>query len=184
MLGMLGQQEEGLAILRKAAMLDPLSSQTQRFLGLRCAIYGRYDEAEEALRKSLDLNPKAGLVYTFLSVVRLFKGHYEDALAIARQEVLPDFRLLGEILANHSLGNAAEADRLLGDYTGKHGEYAAYQIAECYGWRGDKDRAFEWLERAYRQRDPGLGHTATDQLFKSLHDDPRWLPFVKKMGLA
>jgi len=181
--GMLGRQEEALALLRKAAALDPLNSTTQRFLGLRCAIYGYYDEAEEALRKALDLNPKSGLVYTFLSAVRLFQGHFEDALEMARKEVLPDFRLLGEILANHALGNTAEAERLLDDYMRLHGEYAAYQIAECHGYRGDRDRAFEWLERAYRQRDPGLGHTATDQLFNSLHDDPRWLPFLKKMGL-
>lgn len=55
-----------------------------------------------------------------------------------------------------------------------HGHAAAYQIAEAFGWRGDKERAFEWLERAYVQRDPGLGHTLTDPFFSPLHEDPRW----------
>jgi adenylate cyclase len=64
----------------------------------------------------------------------------------------------------------------------RHG--AAYQIAETYAWRGEIDRAFDWLERAYVRRDPGLSNTATDPWFPPLHGDPRWLPFVQKMGLV
>src|SRR5207249_3816755 len=62
--GILGRADESLELLRRAVALDPLSSTCRRFLGLRCAIYGRLDEAE-ALRASLDLNPKAGLVHCF-----------------------------------------------------------------------------------------------------------------------
>ena len=65
-----------------------------------------------------------------------------------------------------------------------HGAAAGYQIAEACAWRGELDRAFEWLERAYQARDPGLGHTATDPLLVPLHGDARWPAFVKKMGLA
>ena len=64
------------------------------------------------------------------------------------------------------------------------GETAAYQIAEVYGYRNDKDRAFEWLERARRQRDAGLSALRPDTLLTNLHDDPRWNAFLRKMGLA
>jgi hypothetical protein len=49
--------------------------------------------------------------------------------------------------------------------------------------RGDADRAFEWLERAYAQRDPGLTDTKVSRRLRSLHGDPRWGAFLKKMGL-
>jgi hypothetical protein len=58
----------------------------------------------------------------------------------------------------------------------------AYQIAEVYGVRGDVNRAFEWLERAWRQKDGGLVSTKTDPDLRSLHGDPRWHPFLKKIG--
>jgi hypothetical protein len=63
-------------------------------------------------------------------------------------------------------------------------ETAAYQIAEVYAYRGDKDKAFEWLERARRQRDPGLAGLRKDPLLPNLRDDPRWNAFLRTMGLA
>ncbi|TMG83689.1 MAG: hypothetical protein E6H78_11715 [Betaproteobacteria bacterium] len=61
---------------------------------------------------------------------------------------------------------------------------AAYQIAEVYAYRNEIDTAFEWLERAYAQRDPGVPLSATDVVLRSLHADPRWQPFLRRMGLA
>ncbi len=49
---------------------------------------------------------------------------------------------------------------------------------------GEVDSAIEWLERAYRQRDPGLSSLKLDPLLANLHDDPRWPVFLEKMGLA
>ena len=53
-----------------------------------------------------------------------------------------------------------------------------------YAARGEADHAFDWLERAYVQRDPGLAEMKPDPLFRSLHADPRWDAFLRKMGLA
>jgi TolB-like protein/class 3 adenylate cyclase len=182
--GLLGRHDESIELLRKAVALDPLSSSCRRFLGLRCAMYGRLDEADVALRAALDLNPKAGLVHCFLAINRLWQGHAAEALELALREVLPDFRLLGTAMAQHTLGHAADSDAALGKLIDGHGAAAGYQIAEARAWRGEVDRAFEWLERAYQARDPGLGHTATDPLLAPLHGDVRWPVFVKKMGLA
>ncbi|MET0683061.1 MAG: adenylate/guanylate cyclase domain-containing protein [Casimicrobiaceae bacterium] len=182
--GVLGRLDEAIELLRKAVALDPLSTATRRFLGLRCAMYGRHDEGVTALHAALDLNPKAGLAHCFLSVTRLWQGRAAEALEEAEQEVLPDFRLLATIMARHTLGHAAESDAALANLIGDHAHVAAYQIAEACTWRGEIDRAFEWLERAYAQRDPGLAHSATDKLLAPLHDDPRWPPFMKKMGFT
>ena len=63
-------------------------------------------------------------------------------------------------------------------------ETAAYQIGEVHGYRGDKDKAFEWLERARRQHDGGLPGLRKDPLLTNLHADRRWNTFLHTMGLA
>jgi tetratricopeptide (TPR) repeat protein len=182
--GILGRADESIELLRRAVALDPLSSTCRRFLGLRCAIYGRLDEADAALRASLDLNPKAGLVHCFLAITRLLTGNATEALDLAEREVLPDFRSMGMSMALHTLGRAAESEAALAKLIDDHGAAAGYQVAEVCVWRGEVSRAFEWLEKAYAARDPGLSHTATDPLLKPLHAEPRWRPFIQKMGLG
>jgi hypothetical protein len=147
-------------------------------------MYGLLDEADVALRASLDLNRRAGLVHCFLAVTRLLQGRAAEALELAEREVLPDFRLLGTALVLHTLGRAAESQAALTKLIDDHGAPAGYQVAEACAWRGEADRAFERLEKAYAARDPGLMHTANDPLLKSLHGDHRWPRFVQKMGLG
>jgi tetratricopeptide (TPR) repeat protein len=174
--------EAGVELLRQAVALDPLSSSAHRMLGLRCFLAGRLDEATAALKTCLDLNPKAGLVHCFLCATSLAQGRAAEALELAEREVLPDFRLVGIALARHSLGHKEESDAAVAQLIERHGNEAAYQVAETYAWRGEPDRVFEWLERAYTQRDPGLSMTSSDRFFRPVHDDRRWPPFLKKMG--
>ncbi len=91
----------------------------------------------------------------------------------------------GLALAYHAMGRQQEADAKLTELIKIDHLGAAYQIAEVYAYRGEVDKAFEWLERAYRQRDGGLpDFLKLDRLLASLHDDPRWPVFLEKMGLA
>jgi len=64
-----------------------------------------------------------------------------------------------------------------------HQQHMAYQIAEIYAYRGESDRAFEWLGRAYLQHDSGMRELKIDPLLKGLHRDPRYLEMLKKMHL-
>ena len=173
--------DAGIELLRQAAALDPLSSSAHRMLGLRCFLAGRLDEATAALKTSLDLNPKAGLVHCFLCATNLAQGRATEALELAERESLPDFRLLGIALAQHALGRKEEADAAMAQLIERYGNTAAYQIAEAHAWRGEHDRVFEWLERAYTQRDPGLSITLTDSFFRPVRDDPRG-GFSEKVG--
>jgi hypothetical protein len=84
----------------------------------------------------------------------------------------------------------ADAPDLQGVAKGPFGESDAYQVAEIYAWRGETDKAFEWLERAYRQRDGGLvavlpwvSPVKWNPVFRSLHDDPRYSALLRKMNL-
>jgi hypothetical protein len=86
--------------------------------------------------------------------------------------------------ARWSQKRVAESDAALAELIAKVSETGAYQIAESYAYRNDKDKAFEWLERARRQRDAGLPGLRTDTLLPNLHTDPRWDAFLRKTGLA
>ena len=85
-------------------------------------------------------------------------------------------------IAYHALGREKESDAALSELIAKYHEGSAYQIAEVYAFRNQADEAFEWLDRAYAQRDSGLIGTKVDPLLKSLHNDPRYTALLKKLN--
>lgn len=92
-------------------------------------------------------------------------------------------KLSGEALAYYVVGRREEADKALEKLIATHQGDSAYQIAEIYAFRGEINKAFEWLDRAYRQRDPGLPELKTSPLMKSLRQDPRYTELLKKLRL-
>ena len=88
-----------------------------------------------------------------------------------------------QVLAAHALGREQDSNAALIQLIAKHATDSAFQIAEVYGFRGESDKAIEWLRRAYEQRDPGLPAIKTDRLFKDLRRDPRYTALLKKMRL-
>ncbi len=87
-------------------------------------------------------------------------------------------------MAQHGLGRRAESEATLQQLTERCADNGALQIAEAFACLGDADRAFEWLERAYQQRDSGLPQMQSWPLLRNLHQDPRWQPFLERMGLV
>jgi TolB-like protein/Tfp pilus assembly protein PilF len=179
--GLLGRPDEALALMNKVVALDPLSARTHRAMGLACFQAMRLDDAAAAFRLALDLSPNAGLSHAFFALVRLFQGRAEEGLAMAQAESHDVFRNLAFAMIQHALGNRAESDAALRTLVDEFGWTAAYQIAEAYAFRHQVDSAFEWLERAYAQRDPGVTHSAVDTLLVPLHGDPRWRPFLQRL---
>ena len=59
----------------------------------------------------------------------------------------------------------------------------AFQVAEVYAWHGNTDKAYEWLDIAYKQRDGGFVQILLDPFLVSIHDDPRWEKVLDKVGL-
>jgi serine/threonine-protein kinase len=91
---------------------------------------------------------------------------------------------MGIVLVEYSLGHAQQSQQALEQTIRDTAQFAAYQIASLYAWRGQKDQAFQWLERAYTQHDGGLTEIKTDPLLASLHADPRYQAFMRKMKLS
>jgi TolB-like protein/Tfp pilus assembly protein PilF len=179
----LGREEESIRLFRQATSLDPLRASLRVWLGLTLYIFGRYDEAEKEALSVLEGNPSQGRMYGLLSYVRLQQGRAGEALEFAERESTTWTRLTAQALAEHSLGNAAGSDAALSRLTAEFDIDAAFQIAEIHAWRGDNDRAFEWLERAYKHHDPGLAVWNGDPLLRRLHGDQRWPKLLAKMGL-
>ncbi len=112
----------------------------------------------------------------------LLKGEPEAALAAFAEETDEEGRLIGRALAYHALGQAAESDAALGELIEKYEQGAAFNIAYVLAYRGEADRAFEWLDKAVQYNDSGLAFIAVQNLFVNIHDDPRWLPFLESIG--
>jgi hypothetical protein len=91
--------------------------------------------------------------------------------------------LPGSII-HHVLDRGAESDAALQELIEKGAEDSAFRIAEVYAERGEVEPAFDWLERAYAQRDGGLTEMMASPHLRSIHGDPRWGAFLKKMGLV
>jgi tetratricopeptide (TPR) repeat protein len=100
-----------------------------------------------------------------------------------QKEQDPVWRGQGHALAYHAAGKKKEADDALAEYIEEYQNDSAFQIAEVYAYRGETDKAFEWLERAFKQRDGGLAQMKGDPLLRSLERDPRYTEFLKKMKL-
>jgi TolB-like protein/tetratricopeptide (TPR) repeat protein len=182
--GDLGRVQEAIEMLRRAAALDPLGVSVHRSLARRCHAAGFLDEAEAAARKTLEINPHGARNYFLLGFIFLAQERLDEAQEAFQSEVHDTFRLLGLSLVHHACGRDAQSRAALQALVEKDAEGSAYQIALGHAYRGENDLAFEWLERAYRQRDPGLSIMKVEPTLRSLHADPRWQPFLEKMGLA
>ena len=112
----------------------------------------------------------------------LRKGNFKAALAEFQQETSESWRLEGVAMASFALGQKAESDAALAELIKKYETDASWNIAYVFALRGEADRAFEWLDKAVAYHDTGLTDTAVEWMFNNLHRDPRWLPFLRKIG--
>ena len=179
----LGRLQDAIAVGRRATEIDPLSAIAWSNLGQYLTFYRDFPAAHEALRRCLEINPESSFGGHHVTILRLLEGDPIEALVTAHKIGSEAFRLTDVAMAEHSLGHENESQQALGELIDKHGLDGAYQIAEALAWRGEKDKAFEWLERAYVQRDGGLSEVKVDLLLDRLHDDPRFNAVIKKMKL-
>ena len=179
----LGNLDQAAKLYEKAVALDPLRTNSYVTLGQLLYVAGRYEEAQVALQKALDLNPQATYARVILGQILIAEGKPQQALAGIEKEPSEWGKLMGEILAYHALGRERDSNAALAGLIAKYDTGAGYQIAEVYAFRGESEKSFEWLERAYKQRDGGLLGIKTDPLLKNLRHDRRYTELLKKMRL-
>jgi len=177
-----GRTNEAVAMLRNAVELDPLSSSYWQQLGRTLEASREYPAAYDAFHHAQTITPRDRFTNWNLGRLQLIDGQAQEALATFQSNPDEIFRNTGVALAEHTLGDTKASQQALDSLIAAAAGEAAYQIAEVYAWRGEKDKAFEWLERAHRQQDGGLVSTKADLLLASLRSDPRYLAMLRKLN--
>ena len=175
-----GRFDEALKLNRRAVDLDPLDANSWERLGVTEIFMGQLDQAEADCKKALELNPE---VSGTLSQIYLMQGRPQDALREVERVHYAPLRAFLYALTYHALGREKESDAALRELTMKYHASNAFEIAAIYAFRNQPDEAFEWLDRAYAQRDPSMMSTKVQPLLNSLHDDPRFAALLKKLNL-
>ena len=178
------RQDEALALYLRALEQDPLSISSYTMLARAYNAMEHLPEAAEAFRKGLEISPEATSIRALRALVLAGMGQHEEALAEALAEPAEWARLFALGIVHFNNGRPEESKRALESLIASYATSSAYQIAVVFAVRGEVDSAFEWLERAYAQRDSGLSFVRVHWQFRPLHSDPRWLPLMKKMGFV
>lgn len=181
-LASMGRLSEALEINRKAIELDPLSADTWFRRGIQLNAAGRLPEARKAAMRALEISPEHAFAWFNLGVTSLLESNPKAALA-EFQKASKARREAGVAMAEHDLGHVKESQRALDALVAGYASTNAYQVAEVYAWRGERDAAFTWLERAHAQHDGVLVQLKFDPLLANLRSDARYAAMVKKMGL-
>jgi serine/threonine-protein kinase len=186
----MGRYEEASKYGARALELDPLSVSNYWFLGWGAIYAGRYDEAVSRFSKAAELDPNNPWTRWFLGRTYLFKGmpqrgieEMETALRLQPDDPLG----LGFVGYAYAVtGRRPDALKILQklDALGKHRFVSTISRVYVYAGLGDKDKAFEWLEKAYQERSDSLAWFHNDPESKSLHDDPRFAPLMRKIGFT
>jgi serine/threonine protein kinase/TolB-like protein len=178
-----GRLPEATAAANKATELDPLSAAAWLVLGWNLDENRQFAAAHEALRRALEIQPESPIILASLGGLQLHEGNATEALTTFQQVRDEEVRLYGVAKAEHTLGHAEEAQQALDQFIANAGRAKAYDIAEIYAWRGEKDKAFEWLDRAYQQRSSDLYGFRNNPDFASLRSDARFTAMLRKMKL-
>jgi TolB-like protein len=180
----LGHWDDARQLGIEAIELDPLDPAAHIVLGWNIYLHtGQFAEAELSIRRGLQIAPKWGSAQYYLGEALMLQGHHEAALAEFRKETLDDGQLEGSAMAYFAAGRKAESDARLAEAIRHNGAAWPSATARAYAFRGEKDRAFEWLDNAYKIRDEDLYVIKDDPFFKNLEGDPRYKAFLRKMNL-
>jgi tetratricopeptide (TPR) repeat protein len=189
-LAALGQFDRAIAEGRRAVELDPLSSINNVDLGWVCIAARRYDEAIAQERKALEIEPRSYLAHYYLGEIFQFKGQLTEAIAEYKKSVDLDddptaLAYLGQAYAR--AGQRDEAQKILAHLSeqAKSRYVSAYSYALMYIGLGDKERAIDELERAYRE---GAGNDVysikVEPILDDLRGQPRFEALVQKIFAA
>ncbi len=179
-----GKVDAGITVMRYLVAHDPASARVHYRLGDLLSRARDYDGAIASERIALALSPQYSGAQNIISVSLIAKGDAAGALTEAQAESSETWRTIGLASAYYAAGRKVESDAALSTVIIKLGTEASYNIAYNYAFRGEADKAFEWLDKAVEYKDGGLSEIVYEPLFDKIRSDPRWLPFLRKIGRA
>jgi len=189
-LSYMARHNESIAQAKRAQELDPFSIIINNDLGQVLYYARQYDQAIEQLQKTLELDANFIVAHFFLAFLYAQKAMYDEALAEVQKAMDlsagDDSLILAQLGTIYSYsGRRDEARKVLDELhqLSKQRYVSPFYIALIYMGLGQKDQAFEWLEKAYKKRDHWLETLKVHPWLDSLRSDPRFIELLKKMGL-
>jgi serine/threonine-protein kinase len=177
----MSRADAGIAALRRAAVLDPLSPWVRIDLGSALWYSRRYDEALRAFQEALTLDPESTWGHAWRGFAYYELGDLQSARSSCGAK--PDF--VGSQLClwvvYEKLGRHADSQAVLAKVQKENGDAQAYLYAAMYALLGNTDKALQWLETAYRVRDSGLQSLKVDPAFDALRNEPRFQAIEREL---
>jgi len=186
----MGRHDEALAEIRRAQQLDPLAVPVNRAVGWVLYYSRQFDQAIEELHKALAMDPGflgARLVLWWAQVAR---GACDDAIADIHKELeRPGSSTVKKLMLGYACavaGRRAEATKILRELDARLASEDRLALLSAFllAALDDRDRAFQQLQRAYEQRDPGLMFLKVAPWADPIRSDPRYGALVEKLGLG
>jgi TolB-like protein/Tfp pilus assembly protein PilF len=175
--------ESAIELTRQALATEPLRAGWYFWLSNYLGGLNRLDEAEQAVRRAIELQPSAAWYHYSLTYIEVQRGNAKAALAAAQQEPPGAAQDSALALALQIGRDPRAAEAALRTLINKYAGTSAFQIAEVYAVRNDANATFEWLERAWSNRDSGIQLLLYDNFILRYKDDPRFGAFCRKVGL-
>jgi TolB-like protein len=178
----MGRSNAAIDIARRGVALDPLNLLSHRALGDALYFARRYNEAIVAYQDAIAVDPGPPESYALSGLAYYALG--SNQMARSSCEMKPDYweNRLCLALTFTRLGQGRESDaqiKWMKEFYG--GDQLAYQYAQIYAQRGDRDKALQWLETALRLRDAGLRRLKTDPLMDPLRKEPRFQAVMREL---
>ncbi len=185
----MGRHGDAIRELTKAQELDPLSLIIGVQVGAVHYVAGDFEQAEARLRKTLELGPEFAFAHQMLAKTLFLQGRFSEAITEARETVRfsnndPFYAAYLSYMCAKG-GQPEEARKILDELSARSTEeyVAPTHFALVHAGLDERDRMFEWLERAYQGRDVLLLRMLTDPLLAPLRSDPRFADLVRRVGL-
>ena len=177
-----GDLVQAVQLTRKALKLDPLNVVWHQWLVAYLMPLGRLDEADQAVGKAIELQPDGIYNHHLLAISKILRKDAVGAHRAAEAEPLGPWRDFAMAMAAQIDPDRGTADASL-ESVAHYADGWAFQMAQVHALRGDPDAVFEWLQRAWKARDPGMQTLLYDALLLRYRDDPRYAALAKQAGL-
>jgi adenylate cyclase len=182
-----GRFDEALANEKKALELDPLNPLLNTDLAWFYYLARRYNEATAQIRSTLELNPNSAFAHNVAGWCLIAKGNITEARAEFQKATtlddLPWYRAsVGYTCA--VLGDRAQAGQILRELEDLSTKryVSPSNVATVYLGLGEKEKAFDWLDKAFEDLDPVLWWIKSDQLYDGVRDEPRFRALMQKVS--
>jgi tetratricopeptide (TPR) repeat protein len=181
-----GVLKEGIAEMKEALRLDPLSPMIMGQLGFGHGLAGQYDSAYAYYDRAAEIDSNTALIYWGKPTIYLRQGKFAEAIETAKRGVRMGYPPAWQMLAvayalSGQTERAQESLSKLLDLIGG-GYYPPAWLAEIYCALGDREKVLEYFEKAYQERDMSLLQPALWPLWCDfIKSDPRYQEIMKKV---